>query len=331
MGKQSVDEQTITDYLLGASSDADTEILDEMSLTDSEFVERSQAVENDLVDGYLRGELPADEAARFTSHYLASPRRRDKVRFAQTLVAYAEKAATSQGQDLQVTAPESRAESEAARREPFGFMFFALPRLTPHWGLAAAALIILLGAGYLFVENLRLRNQMTQTQTERAALEQRADELKRQLDEQRSADAETERELAEVRDKLAQLEQQVAAGQQGKPEPEQRDLKVIAFNLSPQARGIGRIPTLTVPAGAEYVALTMELEAEDFPTYQAALKNPANGQIVWRSGEIKPSGKGKALRVSLRASLLNSQNYVLELSIGVAGNVGSYAFKVVKQ
>jgi uncharacterized membrane-anchored protein YhcB (DUF1043 family) len=331
-----VNEQLITEYLLGAASEYEQERLDEMSLTDDEFVDRLRAIENDLIDSYVTGELSGDALTRFNAHYLASPRRREKVEFAETFLGFADRSVAPQARDTRATASASPETQETIRREALRPRFFALLRPTLQWGLAAAALVILLGGGYLFVENLRLRNQMAQTQAERAALEQREQELQQQLDQQRSLDAETEKELAQVRDRLTQLEQQLTAGQQqAKPEPEQRDAKVLAFNLSPQTRGIGPIPTLAVPAGTDYVALILELEGADFPAYRAALKNRATGQILWRSDKLKTSGKNKVLSVSLRASLLNSQNYVLDLSgisaKGVAENIGSYAFKVAKQ
>lgn len=336
MGNQSEDKQVVTQYLLGALSEAEQERLDEMSLTDDEFADRLRVVENDLIDSYVGGELSGEALTRFNTHYLASPGRRERVRFAESLLAFADKAVAAQARDTSSSAPTSHAEREPGFREASRWRFFAPLRPALQWGLAAAVLLILIGGSYLFVENLRLRNQMAQEQAERAGLEKREQDLQRQLDQQRSLDAETEKELTQVRHRLAQLEQQQAAGrQEPKPEPDQRDLKVVAFNLSPQTRGIGQIPTLTIPAAADYVALSLELEAEDFQGYRAALKNPATNQIVWRSGRLKASGKDKTVHVRLPAGSLNSQNYLIELSgisaKGLAENAGSYSFKVVKQ
>lgn len=335
MSKQPVDERVITDYLLGASSETETERLDEMSLTDDAFAWRLQAAENDLVDAYIKGQLSEDALARFNSHYLASPRRREKVRFAETFLTFAEKPTIVRTAEPRETIPASPAAGERILPKPSRRRLFTLPRLTLEWGFAAVALLLLLTGGYLILANLRLRNQMAQTQAERAAVDQRAQELQRQLAEQRSSDAETEKELSRVRERLAQLEQQLATGQpSGKAATEQHNLNIIAFNLAPQTRGVGQIVTLSVPPGTDYVALTLTLEADDFPAYQAALRNPATGNIIWRSGRLKTSGQ-RIVRVSLRASLFNPQNYVLELSgisaTGTADLVSSYPFRVVRQ
>jgi hypothetical protein len=199
------------------------------------------------------------------------------------------------------------------------------------WGLAAAALVMLLAGGYLVFENMRLRNQMAQMQAERTALGARELELQQQLARERSMDSGKENELARVRDRLAQLEQKLAA----RPELEQPQVRLLALNLSPQTRGVTRIPELTVPAGIDYLAVTLELETNDFPTYRAALKNPVTSKFVWRSGELKAGKEDKPIQFKLPASLLKSQNYLLELSGisagGTAQIVGSYPFRVVTQ
>jgi len=65
MPKQPVDEQVITDYLLGALPEAETERLDELSLTDDDFIRRLKVAENDLVDAYVKGELSGGALAQF--------------------------------------------------------------------------------------------------------------------------------------------------------------------------------------------------------------------------------------------------------------------------
>jgi anti-sigma-K factor RskA len=332
--KQPVDEQVITDYLLGAASVAETERLDELSLTDDDFARRLQAAENDLVDAYVRGELAGGALARFNSHYLASPRRRAKVRFAQTFLALVEHSPSAQDADAHETVPASTTAGETASPAAPWWQRSMLPQL--QWGFAAVALLMLLTGGYLLWANLRLRAQLAQTQAERVALAQREQELQRQLAQQRLADANVEQELSRVRDRLAQLEQQLAtAAPGGRAAIEQRALNVIAFNLAPQTRGTGQLATLDVPAGTDYLALTLTLEVDDFPAYRATLRNPATGQIIWRSGQLKTSGQSKTVRVSPRASLFNSQNYVLELygisATGAAELVSSYPFRVVRR
>ncbi len=332
--KQNYDDENLRQYLLGSLTEEKTEQLDELSVTDDETATRLQMIENDLVDTYARGELSGKTLERFESFYLTSPKRREKVSFAQTFRVLGEKTAAVQAKGAKQTSVSAGPRSDKVSSERISRLrFFVVPRPALQWVFAAAALLLLLAGGYLAVENLRLRDQMTQAHAERTTLEQRERELQQQLAEQRSSDAEAEKELARVRDRLAQLEQVAADEQRGKAE--QRDLKIIAFNLAPQTRGIGQIPTLAVPAGTDYVALTLELETDAFPAFRAALKNPATGQIVWRSGKVKATRKDKRVHVRVPATLLKQQNYVVELS-GISASVGAeivgnYSFRVVKQ
>lgn len=330
---QNNDDEILTQYLLGSLTEEKSEELDELSIADDVMAARLQLIENDLVDAYVSGELSGKTLERFESFYLTSPRRREKVSFARTLVVFEERKGAALAREMQqIPFSGIRRPGDATGRVS-RLRFFVVPRLALQWGFAAAALLLLLAGGYLTVENLRLRNQMAQTQAERGELEQRERELQRQLAEQRSADAETEKELARIRDRLAQLEQDAADEQRGNAN--QRNLKIIAFNLAPQTRGMGQLPTIAIPAGTDYVALTLELETDAFPGFQAALKSPATGQIVWRSGNLRASGKDRTVSIRVPAGSLNAKNYLVELSgVSLSGGaevVSSYAFKVVRQ
>lgn len=328
MKGQDYDDENLRRYLLGSLTEGKTEQLDELSFTDDEMAARLQVIENDLIDAYVRGELSGKTLAQFESFYLASPKRREKVSFAQTLLVFEERTASAQATDAHettVAAHPRSSEDSSERVSPW--RAFVVPRLALQWGFAAAALVLLLAGGYLVVENLRLRDQMTQARAERNTLEQRERELQRQLTEQRSSDAETEKELAQVRERLAEIEHQLAG--------QQREPKIVALNLSPQSRGIGQPATLSVPAGIDYVELTLALEQYGFPAYRAALRNPAADQIIWQSAKLRAGGKTRTVRIKLPASLLNQQNYLVELSgispSGAAEIVSSYPFRVVRQ
>jgi hypothetical protein len=145
-GNQTYDDRQLSRYLLGALGEEETERLDELSIADDEFASRLQAVENDLVDLYVRGELIGETLDQFRSFYLSSSRRREQVQFAEALF---------RATDLR---------SAAARRE-------RRRSWLPEWALAAACLL-LVGGGFLLYQNLRLRDEVKQAQAAIAALRQ---------------------------------------------------------------------------------------------------------------------------------------------------------------
>ena len=307
-----MDERLITEYLLGSLPENETERLDRLSLTDEEFAGQVDAVEHDLVDSFVRGELSEERLARFQSYYLASPRRREKVQFAKTLIDAIDKSSNVPAQTTGAPLRKS---------------------IFRQWGFAAAALVMLCATGYFIFENNRLRNQMILRQPD-AALQQREQELQRQLAKQQSLTLQKEDELARARKNLAELEQKTQIPQPGST-PGQREVIVLAFNLSPQKRGISKLPQLVVPAGTAIIAFNLELEVNDFTEYRVALRNPATTKILWESGKIKVAGNSNVVHLRMPASVLKNQNYVLELLGLSPGNqaevVGSYSFRVMSE
>src|SRR5947207_11833289 len=83
MSKQIYSDESLERYLLGLLPEAETERMDELSFTDDEFAQALKAVEKDLVDAYVQGELSGVNLEQFKTVYLASPFRRDNMQFAR--------------------------------------------------------------------------------------------------------------------------------------------------------------------------------------------------------------------------------------------------------
>lgn len=163
------DDQLVVQYLLGSIPEEEAGRLDELSIANDDFADRLRAVENDLVDAYVRGGLSGESLDRFQAHYLASPHRREKVRFAESLQALCDR--------WPVASPQKEG---SARWWAF----------SPAWAFAAAACLLLLAGGYLLYDNSRLRDQVTRAQLDREALQQSHQDLQRQIQEQRIPAAE---------------------------------------------------------------------------------------------------------------------------------------------
>lgn len=319
MTEQAFDERAITDYLLGTLPASEIDHYDELSLTNDDFAEVLKAVENDLVDAYVRGELSGSILSSFQSNYLASPRRRNKVIFAKTLLEI---------EKSRITPLAEEAVQKKSGR-PGWFHLFTMPRPSLQLGFAAAAIVMLIAGAFLMVENIRLRAQIAQTRHEHAALQQREQELQQKLALKRSSDIETQKELERVRGKLQQLERELAAIA---PKEAEQEPVLLAFNLSPQARGTSKIPQLMVPPGAGIIVFTLILEPNDFSVYQAVLENSEADSVLWRSGKLKADAGGQQVQLRISTKLLKPQNYILELSgiatDGSAEIVGSYRFRI---
>jgi hypothetical protein len=321
-------KQTVREYLLGALPEAESERLDELTIIDDQFAESLQVVEKDLVDDYVQGELTGADLERFKVHYLASPLRREKVKFAKVLQSFGE-------QELPGSLVKpGTAPTRQSRFAAWGGAFIAPPPIL-QWGLAAAALAMLIVGGWLAVENIRLRQQTSQTTARRDQLLQREQDLQKELENQRALNSQTEQELARVREERERLEQELKQGQ-AVARSSSNEGAIVSLILTPPLRGSGQLPTLSLRPHLNEVAAQLQLEAADYSVYRVALMNPANNQTLWRSGKLKPrtAGGRKAIAVSFPAGLLRAQNYVLQVSGIPAGGrveiVGDYPFRVVK-
>src|SRR5215472_6462693 len=144
---QVLDDERLRRYLLGVLPEADAERLHELSVTDEEFAGRLDAVENDLVDAYVRGELSEDNLTHFKAFYLSSPTRRQKVQFAEGLLALERRTASAPARikERGVSASPSRQASRDRSSSPM----LAVRRFGFRWGLAAASVALLVAGGYL--------------------------------------------------------------------------------------------------------------------------------------------------------------------------------------
>jgi hypothetical protein len=295
------DDRLLARYLLSDLSPDETERLDELSVADDEFASRLTAVENDLVDAYVRDELSPADMERFRSSYLSSlssARRRQKVEFAEALLALEKRAA----------ARAPRTGSIAGRMSP-------LARWAPQWGFAAAALAMLVVAGYLLRQNVELREQVNQAHEHQKAIDQLTEQLQQQMKDLRSADAESSKEKASP-DNLNQL-------------------KTVSLLLPPPTRGAGPIATISLPPGTKVAVLLLALESDDFPLYRVSLKDSEGNRVLWRSTNLEAGrlGQTKAVPASFPAGLLKPQTYIAELTglppHGAPEVVGNYPFRVV--
>ena len=109
--------------------------------------------------------------------------------------------------------------------------------------------------------------------------------------------------------------------------------KLFAFTLSSQQREIATIPDVKIPASSQIVAVTLKLESDDFPAYQAVLKDSATDKILWQSDAEKSINK--TVMVKFSAKILKAKDYNIEIyGISKSGHreaISGYPFHVLLQ
>lgn len=317
--KDGYDKRTLIQYLLSSLPAEETERFDELSFIDDEFSAQMSAVEYDLVDGYVNGALAGEQLERFNSYYLASPIRRKKVQTAQAFQTIA-------GQLALAPSPKK-----------FLPVRFSYSRML----LTAAAVMALIGGGWTIVELLHLRRQVDQAQSSVMALERREKELQELL---QGASSATEKELERLRQEKDLVERELARERQiARSQPHTRTVlpvgpDTISFKLPASIRNSDQVPTISVADGTRTVLLQVELETDDYPSYNAVLLTQEGRKSAgWKRTNLqaKARGGGKVLEILIPSSRLMPQTYLLEVTgasrKGVAQGKRGYPFRVEKQ
>ncbi|MGH9883814.1 MAG: hypothetical protein ACRD6N_20510 [Pyrinomonadaceae bacterium] len=339
MNKETDNNQAINQYLLGLLPEAEAERLDEQSFTDDDFADALSVAEKDLVDAYVQGELTGKTLEQFRAHYLSSATRRQRVEFAQAFQDFAKNSAVAPTPEIMA---ETRSKAATQRKS---WSWFPVTGVLPsrlsalQWVSVAAVLVLLFSGGWLVVENVRLRQQLSTTQPSRDALVQREEELRKELERQRAMRAQTEQELARVREERERLDQESNQPESQRPRTVDKpasSARVASFVLVPQLRAVGQVPVVSIPAATDEVEMQLRLEPNEFSAYRVSLLTQAGNQTLWRSGTLKAraTGQERTLSVRLRADLLKPQVFDVQVS-GVSANgasevVGDYPFKVVR-
>jgi hypothetical protein len=295
-------DELLIRYLLSDLPAEQAEKLDELSVADDEFAWRLSGVENDLVDGFVRDKLQGESLQKFQSFYLSSARRRQKVEFATGLLEL-----------------EKRATTTVVRTTAASRLWWRWVSPFRQWSFAAAALALLLAAGYLFTDNLRLRRQANDADLNRQNSSQHEHLMQQELDRQRAANAQAQNELDRTRGTSTVMGQ----------------LSTVTLLLPSPTRDLSHMETVPIHQGTDLLVLLLTLESDDFPRYRVTLEDPATRQEVWLSTDLGSSSAAghKTVAVSIPAKLLRQQRYLAQLkgiqSDGRTIPMSGYPFSVV--
>ena len=86
MWTQDIKDERIIRYLLGELNDREQTELEDACFSDDAFFEHVSAVETELIDAYVREELPPGARERFEKRCMNSPRQVERIEFARRLL-----------------------------------------------------------------------------------------------------------------------------------------------------------------------------------------------------------------------------------------------------
>ncbi len=314
-------DSMIKQYLLGELTEEGQQQIEERLLRDGDYFEHLQLCEDELVDEYVRGGLPPDEQRRFDNHFLSTPERHEKLRFARALRRY-------------VSAAVEAEPATTAQRTRLQFLSASLRGRHPVMAYSLAAALLLVLGGTVIFRNWQLQNQLAQIRSQQSAGLRSERELQRQLQEQRAGYMELVKELQHEKDQRAMLERNVSPSIPSNPD---QLAPVISLVLTPGLlRGEETTKKALVPSGTTLIRLELHFPANEYKSWRATLHN-AEGAELSRQNLLKARsrGGGSIVVMELPADDIPGGDYYVKLS-GTAGSVefediGKYYFRVVKK
>jgi anti-sigma factor RsiW len=322
-----ISEQKIISYLLGELSEEEQVEIEDRAFSDQKVVQEILAVEQDLVDDYVSGDIPEERRRKFETHFLASAERRKKVAFAKALATVVNESPVSQEQPAIVTV--APAYSWRTRLTAF----FARP--VTAYSFAAASLVLFVVGSWLVFDRIRLRSELTQ--------------LRSNQDSQLAQRQRLEKDLANERLKNEEL-----VANRGTPSPQTPTPDTLPQTPSqpPKAaspiiatlallpgisRGSTSVPQVSIAKDASLLRLQIGVDPqENYSRYRVELRNE-KGQQVLAQGNLAARARrnGRNITLSVPAKVINNGRYEVALKgiaeSGKSEDVGFYYFDVVKQ
>jgi hypothetical protein len=325
-------DKTIIRYLLNELSAEDQARFEEAYLSDGSLFERVQALEEELIEDYVKGKLSGHEWHRFERHYLASDQRRARIEAARELVHVCSLRAPEQ------TAADDRVESKFFSLRS-RLLSLAKPRPAPVFGFAAV-LLLLVAAG-IAIELLRLRGQLATLDKERAAIERQAGESERRLIHERGQLAEERKQRDDLREKLENLNSQLDRLERERAGSQGWKIQTVSLALTPDVRSIDKPNRAVISDRTNFIMLRVDLEGQEsgnLRSYRAVVKTVEGGREIWAQEGIKPQRRKSAHRLIVwapadRFKAAGAQDFTLTLSARTAPGkdyeeLESYYFQV---
>ena len=320
-------EQDIRRYLLGELSEQEQVEIEDRAFVDQMVLQEILAVEQDLIDDYVSGDISEAKRHDFEKHFLASAERRKKVAFARALATVVNKRPALQQSHAAipvVMVPSWRSKLAA---------FFSRPA-TAYSFVAASLLLFVVGA-WLVVDRIRLRSEIAQLRSVQAS--QLAQQ--RQLEKDLTSERFRNEELMANRETSSRQTPPLSIPSESPPQPATSTPPVVvALSLLPGvSRGSTSVPQLTIHKDVSLVTLRIGIDPqENYRRYRVELRTEKGQQVLARRNvTARVSSNGRSVPVSVPASALTKGRYEVTLKgiteSGTTEDVGFYYFEVVKK
>ncbi|HEX2270066.1 MAG TPA: zf-HC2 domain-containing protein [Pyrinomonadaceae bacterium] len=320
-------DQLITKYFFGELSDDEQRQLEERYFVDSEFLERMQAVEAELIEDYLAGALSKEAAAKLEAHMLQSPHQQRKLTFTESFLRVAAKQTDAIG-----LAAETKRKSWSFPLILHRYIF------TPATGAVAALAITLSFAAWVIFDISRLRRELGELQKEQAVARAREQELQAAIAQLKGSKqtngntpgAQIDSQQSNSTDEINAREHRPSQ----LPPRASDELNVATLVLSPSVFRSGQeLPKqVEILKNTRTLQLQLLYEGADASNYQAVVETADGDELLLKTNlKAKRSGNKQTVILDIPSALLTNRTYVLTLRTSSGVDLSRYTFAVTKK
>lgn len=293
-------------FLLGAMTDEERAVFESKFFGDNEIFDHVRAVEDDLIEQYVRGTMSANDRRLFAASYLVSAANRKRVDLTRTMLKAVSGRSVSEKVDS-VSIWESLTAFVVGNRLAFG---------------SALAILAIVALSWLALTR--------STKTEIARVETPDTEARTTpsvVETPLPPPSVGNNEIALGRNQPTPL----TRNDNKPPNPPKVSTPVLAL-FAGSVRGGGNLAQLDLPRAANSARLQLNLESRDYDRYTAEVVDP-DGRVVTRSPNIRASGKRVEFLVP--AAKLANGEYTVRLSgtnkEKMAESVADFPFRVIRK
>ncbi len=295
-------EQQMIRYLLGDMSIEEQIAMETGYFTDPESFNLLQAVEQDLIEGYINGKLSAAGRVKFERHFLSTPARRDQVRFFQTLVKVVPIEIDQQvvEQPVRLAALDS---IDLGRKSSWWESImspFRGPRLAMGMSFAAAMLILAVAGTWLIVGNRSGNDGQIASVSP-------------------TSSPETVQAPNPDQPDVPSKDNEIDGEKPITPKPSSKPVTASFVLNIPGLRDINKGSTAPqvwrIPSNTDFVQMAFNHKGDPYGNYRVSL-NYISGKQAWRRSDIQANRvkSGTLLIVNVPAKRIEEGSYSLEIS-----------------
>ena len=305
--KTTEQENLIRQYLLGDLPEAEALALEQKYFNDAEKFDQIWAMEDVLVDAYVRDQLPAADRALFEKNYLATEKHRDRVANARFFLAEAD--ASFPVEPTVSPRPEN---SQSLWWQNLKAVFS--PQQLAFGGVLA--MFLLTFGGWLYFRSHKASpKQIAEVKTSPSIVS------------------------------LATPVPSIPMPSMPTPTPQSKTSppssspsappSILAFTLiGAGVRDSGNVQQLVIPNGTKQVRLQMKLDDQEFSRFQVKLRK-IDGAEIFSQSSLLPTANKKSVSAVIPTAKLSSGDYVVTLegikTTSEQEEINKFFFRVTKK